>query len=520
MKPIDRYTKGWDIIDERMIRTVSGDDDEIFDYLMSLSQDEQRPAILSILDKNIGLFEKIMDIMNGEYIPKAQHISNVVEMLRKYVKVADVEKKKFGEVMTPIWLVEDMLSKLPEDVWSNPDLKWLDPANGCGVFPSVIVKRLMDGLSEWEPDEDARYKHIVENMLYVCELQAKNMFLHLCAFDPEDIFLLNIFHGSFLSKEFDEHMKNEWCVEGFDIIVGNPPYQKSSDPKIGHKGNNHSLWDKFTIKSSNILNIYGLLCFVHPSNWRDSKGKFLNVRDIIRSLNVLYLEMHDIKDGRKTFGAATDYDWYVAKKDLACNKTTIRSSDGTFSIVDISSFDFLPNGNFNLFKRLLATEKEENVQVINDCSYHYRKDTTSKSKSRNYPYQLVYTCKTDGTLRLMYSSINNKGHFGIPKVIWSNGTSSVHIDKNGEYGLTQFAYAIVDEPKNLPMIKKALESKKFIELMKSCALNNSHRYNHKVIALFRKDFWKEFVVEPSKMLTTLSFDAIFTDVEIKLNPLV
>lgn len=159
-----------DLVDEEMIRLVSGDDEDVFELLMQLEQDEQRPAILSIIDKNMGLYEKIISIMNGEYIPKADHISNVVEMLREYVKVGEVEKKKFGEVMTPIWLVEEMLDKLPKDVWNNPELKWLDPCNGCGIFPSVIVKRLMDGLAEWEPEEDKRYKHIVENMIYVCEL--------------------------------------------------------------------------------------------------------------------------------------------------------------------------------------------------------------------------------------------------------------------------------------------------------------------------------------------------------------
>ena len=39
-------------------------------------------------------------------------------------------------------------------------------------------------------------------------------------------------------------------------------------------------------------------------------------------------------------------------------------------------------------------------------------------------------------------------------------------DENGEYGMTEWAYAIADEPSKLPLIKKAMESKKFVDLCK------------------------------------------------------
>ena len=61
-----------------------------------------------------------------EKISTTNHIANIVQMLREYVKVSAVEQKKFAEVMTPIELVEEMLDTLPEDVWSNPELKWLE----------------------------------------------------------------------------------------------------------------------------------------------------------------------------------------------------------------------------------------------------------------------------------------------------------------------------------------------------------------------------------------------------------
>jgi hypothetical protein len=38
----------------------------------------------------------------------------------------------------------------------------------------------MKGLISFQPDEKLRYKHILENMIYTCELQAKNLFLFKC----------------------------------------------------------------------------------------------------------------------------------------------------------------------------------------------------------------------------------------------------------------------------------------------------------------------------------------------------
>lgn len=91
-----------------------------------------------------------------------------------------------------------------------------------------------------------------------------------------------------------------------------------------------------------------------------------------------------------------------------------------------------------------------------------------------------------------YSSIN-KGHFGNKKVIWANGSSGVIIDNNGEYGLTQFSRAIVDDVENLYNIKKALESEKFIKEVMLFKNGLGHKYNNKVISMLKKDFWKEFI---------------------------
>ena len=206
------------VIDSLMMNKYS-DNEELNNYIKGLPNDKKRIALLTTLDGNNNQWNKLKQLVDNKK-SITDNIKEIILMLRKFVKVGEVEKKKYGEVMTPLELVKDMLANLPKDVWSNPNLKWLDPANGTGPFPIMVIYKLMEGLKEWEPNEEKRYKHIVENMIYTCELQDRNVFLWLCAVDLEDRYATNTYWGSFLEEEFDNHVKEVWRVDKFDIILG------------------------------------------------------------------------------------------------------------------------------------------------------------------------------------------------------------------------------------------------------------------------------------------------------------
>ena len=476
-----------EIIDKMILDQVVGMNDSFKNAISNLSKDKKRMAILSLLDKDRNLFKNIKALVDKD-INKMDHIKDVILMLRDYVKVGEVEKKKFGEVMTPLDLVKDMLNTLPSEVWSNPKLKWLDPANGTGPYPIMVIYKLMIGLKDWEPDEEKRYKHIVENMIYVGELQPKNMFLYLCAVDPFDTYKLNIYTGSFLEDGFNYHMKNIWGIDKFDIVIGNPPYQEQVGPK-----KTKSIWNLFVKKSISLLNNDGFMTMVHPSGWRSLDGDFKDVQILIKN-NLLYLEMHDDKDGQTIFGASTSYDWYCFSKNN-CLTTKIKDQKGDIFNINLSKWEFIPAGNFDTFSKLLANDDEERVDVIySRSSYGTDKSHMSRIKDDEFIYPCVYTIIKDNTINLFWSKNNENGHFNIPKVIWSNGMASpATIDINGEYGLTQFAYAIVDSIDNLEKIKKCMHNLKFIETMKLCYMSSGNRFDRKVLSTFKKYFWKYFL---------------------------
>ena len=49
--------------------------------------------------------------------------------------------KALGEVFTPPELVDEMLDKLPQDLWTDPNKSFLEPACGNGNFLAEILSR-------------------------------------------------------------------------------------------------------------------------------------------------------------------------------------------------------------------------------------------------------------------------------------------------------------------------------------------------------------------------------------------
>lgn len=70
------------------------------------------------------------------------------------------------EVFTPPNIVNQMLDLLPEELWRDPTVTFLDPACKTGVFLREIAKRLLKGLEEAIPDRQERIIHIFTRQLY------------------------------------------------------------------------------------------------------------------------------------------------------------------------------------------------------------------------------------------------------------------------------------------------------------------------------------------------------------------
>ena len=70
------------------------------------------------------------------------------------------------EVFTPPSVANKMLDMLPQELFSDPDTKFLDPACKSGVFLREIAKRLIKGLAGRFPDLQQRCDWIFHHQLY------------------------------------------------------------------------------------------------------------------------------------------------------------------------------------------------------------------------------------------------------------------------------------------------------------------------------------------------------------------
>jgi hypothetical protein len=271
----------------------------------------------------------------------------------------------------------------------------------------------------------------------------------------------------------------------------NPPYNASGKTATGN-----TLWQKFTTSAlNNWIKPEGYLLFVHPSSWRkptSGKAKNKGMFELMCHTNqMVYLEIHGLIDGQKTFNCGTRYDWYMIQKIKSTYITTILQEDNVEIEIPLTTCSWLPNADIlTICKPRKITEY---CPVLYSASwYDPRKKWMSVKKDNTYIYSCVQSITKTG-IRYCYSSID-KGFFGISKVIiGESGLNNVVIDMKGEYGMTQGAMAIkVDTLKEAESIKKALLSEKFKTFIQQSMFSN-FRIDWQLFTVLARDFWKDFV---------------------------
>jgi len=277
--------------------------------------------------------------------------NKLIIFINEQLAPKDIERRKFGEVFTPLGFINDHMLKGLEthyrtkdgkNIWADPTLKFFDPAAGIGNFPVMIYYKLVEGLAIEMPDIDDRKRHIIENMLYMAEINKKNCYILKKIFGMGK-YDVKLYCGD--SLKLDTVAK--FGVNKFDVIIGNPPY--SEEIKIGH-GSTFPLYDRFI---DYYIDKCRILSFIVPSRWF-AGGKNLNeFRDrMLARKDIAYINHYNRSTG--IFGPTIDIPGgvnYFLKDVLyvgLCKFNGVNMVLNRYDIIVPSMYDTIINKLINL----------------------------------------------------------------------------------------------------------------------------------------------------------------------------
>jgi adenine-specific DNA-methyltransferase len=407
------------------------------------------------------------------------------EKLLFYVEnyeTTQLDKKQRGVVFTPMKTVELTLSKLPEEVWSNPDLKWLDPCCGIGNFSVYVYFKLMNTLSIFSEEE--RRKHILENMLHMVEMKdsyydiVSEIFL-------SDKYRLNLFKGSYVSLHtLDQEIPVYDPEFKFNIIIGNPPYQKENkiDPsKLSAK----PLYHLFVERSLDLLNQNGYLNFIHPVSWR-RKSKEIKILQKMTQHYFVYLYTSNHFEPFKTCSPYINI--YVLQKrsydiKLITEYETYFDKEEYRGKINIpNNLSFMP---FLLCKEVLSiinkmtNVKGEKLNVQLESKFSTSKKNIRKDKTEEYKFKNIHTNHKKKGILYRYSNKKHPCHDKLKIVMNFKGgyKNLLPFIEEGSSGITDNSMYMCVTEENKDFLLDFLKSELIYFLLK--ITNYNFGSNHK-----------------------------------------
>lgn len=368
---------------------------------------------------------------------------NLKEEHSKFVKLYSFSSGATSP--TNIKLVEEMISHLDEELFKNPNSKFLDPCAGTGTFGVVLYDKLLKY-------HDSKW--ILKNMIFMVDTSRVNCDL------LKKLGFVNVYNDDFLNLKLN--MK-------FDVIVGNPPYQDNTDTKGKTSA---TLWPRFIQNSfEENLNINGYLMFVSPYSWMSPGNQLIRNRTMpyyFLSNEFIYLNL----DCKKYFKESSTFSYYLVKningyqESFNGNVTKITSNGVDFEYnFSENNFEFIPIPTnetlLNIVNKVLS--KGGKIKLESSSKTRSDKKWVVKNKTKKHIYPIRHTNK-----ETLYSSIKPDS-FGIKKVIFNSTGNFNPTYDSGEFGTTQITRWVSVENENEGMfLIRYLESKIIKFVLSNC----------------------------------------------------
>lgn len=271
------------------------------------------------------------------------------------------------EVFTPPEVANQVLNLLPKEIWSDPNIKVLDPCCKTGIFLRESARRLMVGLEKVIPNEEERREHIFKKMLFgiaITELTGlisrRSLYYSKDASSEYSIVQFKDKDGNITYKrtehdyiqgkcricsspyknlERGDSMENyayqfiheeEIPKMKFDVIVGNPPYQLESG---GFGAQATPIYQLFVEQAFKLKPRY--VAMIIPSRWFSGGMGLGNFRKKMLS-SKKFRNLVDFPDASEVFPGVVIrggicYFLWDEKYEGKCNVSTIQNEHSSSS---------------------------------------------------------------------------------------------------------------------------------------------------------------------------------------------
>jgi 16S rRNA G966 N2-methylase RsmD len=345
-------------------------------------------------------------------------------------------------------LAEEMISQLDEEIFKNPNSKFLDPCAGTGTFGAV----LHDILLKYHDS-----KWIFEKMIFMVDISRVNCDL------LKKIGFVNVYNDDFLNLKLNMI---------FDVVVGNSPFQSPND---GERNIGAPLWPMFIKKSFEIVKTNGLVSLVTPATWlnRSVRGAW----GILKENNIKFIEPNAKKYFPNVGGHAGTFSYFVAEKTPYEGKTQLSSGltlDIESTLLPLNT-RMIDSVSINFLTEMI--NKTVNVDVKSGpVNPSINSNHWSPMKTETHIYETYYSGSS--TRRSIWCD-TPIGDFGVWKLVVASSGNIYDTLEITKKGVGRQGNYILGSKKQLEYLKKLLlndNSKRLTELMLNGNYNNALNY--------------------------------------------
>ena len=357
------------------------------------------------------------------------------------MSISKEDKNNYGIVYTPNSLVDKILDLIPLEHYKNPTLKWLDIGAGNGAFSLNLYNRLMNNLVTAIPNNETRKAHILENMLYMCEIYIP----HINKLETLFSHKTNIIKTDFLSLNANEVLNNN---QRFNIIIGNPPYningalKTPTNNSLKKTDDGKQVYVEFVKKSLALLETNGHLALIIPALWmKPDKAGLYNIL-VNNNFTINFLHCLSTNETQKEFlyQAQTPTCFFYGTYGKVPPKNSIPIYDKihkTYMCYKLLPNYPIPTHGITIINKLLYYIEQVGYLKVYKSNSPPKKSLFGESDT-NTILNIKTTNLSNKTPQLIKNYSNILQHYAnIPKLILAHKMYGFpYLDSSGSYGIS------------------------------------------------------------------------------------